>query len=65
MNLTKSPKHDHIYKLHLHMLEERKCLILTSLYLPKLKNSNHDQNLLTGPLLRCTESLKHNDIENF
>ena len=30
IHLTKSPKHDHIYKLCLYMLEENNCLILTS-----------------------------------
>ena len=28
--LTKSPKHDHVYKLCLYTLEEHKCLIITS-----------------------------------
>ena len=30
IHLTKSPKHDNIYKLCLYTLEEHKCLILTS-----------------------------------
>ena len=30
MHITKSPKHDHVSKLHLYMLEEHNCLILTS-----------------------------------
>ena len=30
VHLTISPKHDHIYKLSLYMLEEHNCLILTS-----------------------------------
>ena len=29
MHLTKSPKHDHIYKLCLYMVEKHTCLILT------------------------------------
>ena len=30
MHHTKSPKHDHIYKLRLYLLEEHNCLLLTS-----------------------------------
>ena len=30
IHLTKLAKHDHIYKLCFYMLEEHKCLILTS-----------------------------------
>ena len=30
VHLTKSPKHDHIYKLCLYSLEEHKSLIITS-----------------------------------
>ena len=30
IQLTKSPKREHIYKLGLYMLEEHNCLILTS-----------------------------------
>ena len=43
IHLTKSPKRDHVYKLCLYTLEEDKCLILTSLCVPKLKYSTHAQ----------------------
>ena len=44
IHVTKSPKRDHIYKFCLYTLEEHKCLILTSLYVPKLKYSSHAEN---------------------
>ena len=40
---TKSLKRDHAYQLCLYTLEEHKCLILTSYYVPKLKCSTHAQ----------------------
>ena len=43
IHLTKSPKRDHIYKLCLYTLEEYKRLILTYLYVPKLKYCTHAQ----------------------
>ena len=43
IHLTKSLKHDHIYKVCLYMLEEHICLILTSLYIPK--------KIITSPTL--------------
>ena len=63
LHFTKSSKRDNIYKLCLWMPEEHNRLILTSRHVPKLRYRAHA--IKCKPLLHCTESFKHVDIEIF
>ena len=59
IHFTQSPKRDNIYKLCLWMLEEHKCLILTSQLVAKLRYRAHAQNV------NLSHIVQRNDIEKF